>query len=209
MTGQHKAGLGRIERADVAVGEAAASARDGVAVRALGAISELADQPPLISICMGTLAAGLLLRNDRLARAGGRMLAAELLATGLKNLVKHRVDRTRPRVVDDGGGYRRRRGGDHASEQNSFPSGHTAGAVAVAGAFAREYPEHRAIACAAAIATGAIQLPRGQHYVSDIVAGAIVGLVAEVAIERAETLLARACADPKLSAARGSAPPSR
>lgn len=193
MARRDSAKHGKIEKTDVAAGKAAASARDGVAVRALGAISELADQPPLIAICMGTFAAGLLLRNGRLARAGGRMLAAELLATGLKSFVKHRVDRTRPRVVDGGGGYKRQRGSDHASEQNSFPSGHTAGAVAVASAFAREYPEHRAAACAAAVATGAIQLPRGQHYVSDVIAGAIIGLVAEAAVEGAEALLARAC----------------
>src|SRR4051812_17829790 len=150
-----------VEKADRRVAEAATPARRATTVRFLGWLSEAADQPQLISICAGTLALGLLTRNARLARAGARMLAAELLATKLKSAVKHRVDRTRPRVVEDGGHYEMRRGSSKDSGENSFPSGHTAGAVTVARAFVREYPEHRMAAYGAAIAVAAIQVPRG------------------------------------------------
>lgn len=174
------------EKADIAVAHMAAPLRDTGVVRALGKASEIADQPPLITLCAATLAAGLILRDARLARAGGRMLAAALVATKLKSLIKHRVDRTRPHVIVDGGRYRATKGHDHASAMNSFPSGHTAGAVAVARAFAREYPERAAGAYGAAAAIGAIQIPRSKHYPSDIGAGAIVGLVAETAVRLAE-----------------------
>lgn len=174
----------KIERADLAVADATGKSRDTVAVKALGTLSELADQPQLISICAVTLAAGLLAGNARLARAGARMLAAELLATKLKSFVKHRVDRTRPHVVANGGRYKAKPGSSHASALNSFPSGHTAGAVAVARAFVREYPEHRVAAYVCAAAVAAIQIPRSAHYPTDVTAGGIVGLLAEAAIDR-------------------------
>ena len=173
----------KIERADIAIAEAAAPMRHTPPVQALGWLSEIADQPQLISLCAATLLVGLATRDARLARAGGRMLAAELLATKLKSTVKHRIDRTRPRVSDDGGDYALELGHDHATELNSFPSGHTAGAVAVARAFAREYPEQRDAAYAAAALIAAIQIPRCQHYATDLAAGALVGLAAEVAVD--------------------------
>src|SRR4051812_18667417 len=96
----------KAEQADIAVGDAVAPARNSLLVRATGQLSELADQPPLITICAAAFAAGLILRNGQLARAGGRMLAAELLATMIKSTVKHRVDRTRPHVRANGGSYK-------------------------------------------------------------------------------------------------------
>jgi len=182
----------RAEKADVAVARAAAPARTNPAVRALGWVSDIADQPPLITLCAATFAAGLILRDGRMARAGGRMLAAELLATKLKSLIKDRIDRTRPHVVANGGRYRAREGDDQDSAMNSFPSGHTAGAVAVARAYAREYPEHAHAAYAGAAAIGAIQVPRSKHYPGDVGAGAIVGLIAEKAVHLSEGLIQRA-----------------
>ncbi len=177
------------EHADHAVAAATAPARRSVIVKLLGSLSELADQPQLISICTGTLLVGVATGNARLARAGGRMLAAQLLATGLKSAVKHRVDRTRPRVVADGGDYAMQPGNSDDSDDNSFPSGHTAGAVSVARAFSREYPEHRVAAYGVAAAVAAIQVPRGQHYVTDLLAGALIGLAAEAAVDQAASRL--------------------
>ena len=181
----------KAERADIAVGDAVAPGSNNLWVRAAGQLSELADQPPLITICAAAFAAGVILRNGRLARAGGRMLAAELLATQMKSTVKHRVDRTRPHVRANGGVYKAGKGHDHASAMNSFPSGHTAGAVAVARAYAREYPERAAAAYGLAAATGAIQVPRGKHYPTDVLAGLIVGLAAEAGVYVAERVVSR------------------
>ena len=179
-----------VEQADLKVARAVAPVRRSLPVRVLGKASELADQPPLITICAATMLWGLLRGNRSLANAGGRMLAAELVATALKSAVKHQVDRTRPRVVVDGGDYRLEHGHDHAAEANSFPSGHTAGAVAVARAVARSYPDQRAAAYLGATAVAAIQVPRCQHYPSDLAAGAVIGLAAEAGIAGAERLIA-------------------
>ena len=92
----------KIEKADLKVAKAAAPARQSLPVRLLGTLSELADQPPLISFCAGLFVVGLVTRDRRLASAGGRMLAAELLATEMKSRIKHRVDRTHPRAAANG-----------------------------------------------------------------------------------------------------------
>lgn len=110
------------------------------------------------------------------------MVAAMLLATAMKDAVKNRIDRTRPLVVADGGAYSFQPGDHDVSELDSFPSGHTAGAVAVAQVVAREYPAMRAPASITAVAIAVIQVPRGKHYPSDLLAGAVVGWAAEVLV---------------------------
>lgn len=170
-----------LEQADVAVTQAVAPYRKTVVVRALGTLSELADQPQLFTICVGTAVLGLATGNRRLARTGLRMFAAELLATALKTAVKRSVDRTRPKLLVEEGRYEMRPGNRHGSPINSFPSGHTAGAVSVARAFARDYPEHGTAVYGAAAAVAAIQIPRCRHYPTDLAAGAAIGLVAEAA----------------------------
>ncbi len=131
--------------------------------------------------------AGVLRKDRRLARAGVRMLAAEWLATKAKSFIKHRVNRTRPHVPIEGGDYCLEKGGSEASSLSSFPSGHTAGAVAVARAYASEYPEHAKAAATAAILIGLIQIPRCKHFVTDIVAGAMIGWVAALAAAKRST----------------------
>jgi len=181
----------QIERTDRAVAEKAAPVRETLPVTVLGGLSEIADQPELISLCAATVILGLLRRDRKLARTGAEMLAAELLATKCKSFVKHRVDRTRPRVVADGGDYVLQPGSSSDSDDCSFPSGHTAGAVAVARAIAREYPEHGVAAYASAAAVALIQIPRCQHYPSDLAAGALIGLGADAAVALLGSALSR------------------
>jgi membrane-associated phospholipid phosphatase len=181
-----------LEQADAAVAQAVAPYRHSRTVRLLGWMSEIADQPPLIALCTATLGWGLVSRNPRLARAGARMLASELLATAAKTVVKRSVDRTRPKVLVEEGHYEMHPGDSRGHRINSFPSGHTAGAVTVARAIARDYPEHAAAAYAAAAAIAAIQVPRCTHYPTDIAAGAVVGIASEAIVSAAFTAVEKA-----------------
>lgn len=169
-------------RADVAAREAVKPYRRTAAVAALAQVSELGDQPQMLGISGAVLALGLFRSDPRMVRAGARMIAAHLLATGLKTVVKHRVDRTRPRNAASGGGPRPKPGQSKAKEKSSFPSGHSAGAIAVARAFAREYPEHRLPALGAATLIALAQIPRRAHYPTDVAAGLAIGLAAEGAV---------------------------
>lgn len=169
---------------DAAAAEAAAPYQGSAAMEALGRFASLGDQPPLRTLCAATIAAGLAGGNRRLARAGLRMLVAHTLATLAKDFVKHRVDRTRPRSKGGKGKDHVPRPGRHtAKEVTSFPSGHSAGAAAVAGAFARDYPEYAAPAYGAAGALALAQIPRCAHYPTDVGAGLAIGLVAEAVVD--------------------------
>ena len=166
-------------RADAEVDKAVAPLRKTAPVRALAVVSELGDQPQLRLISSALIVIGLASSNGRLSRAGARMLIAHELATIAKGFVKDRVDRTRPRSARSASQRKIRPGQSKAKEKTSFPSGHSAGAVAVARAFGREYPEHRPAALAAAGAIAAAQIPRCAHYLTDVGAGVLVGSAAE------------------------------
>lgn len=171
-----------LEKADVAVANAMAPAARTPLVQALGTLSEAADQPPLRFLCAGLVALGLWRGDKRLAGAGVRMLVAHSLATGIKTAIKHRVDRTRPTVLVEEGRYQMGAGNSRQHEDTSFPSGHTAGAVAAAGAFAHDYPRYRAVAYGLAGVAALMQIPRCKHYPSDVGAGTAIGVAAAAAV---------------------------
>lgn len=172
----------KVQRADIKAGHAAAEWRDHPVVRVLKQVRELADQPPLIALSLATAAVGAARGDRRLARTGVRMLASHLTATAIKAAVKRRVDRARPGLFSSERDHQLTRGERNEGPHNSFPSGHTAGAMAVGRAILREYPEVRGRAYAAVAAMGALQLPTGAHFPIDVAAGAAIGLGAEAAV---------------------------
>jgi undecaprenyl-diphosphatase len=129
-------------------------------------------------LTLGAATVGLARRDPRLTRVGMRMFAAHTLATWAKTLIKRSIDRTRPAHALENG-YEMRAGHSRKHELSSFPSGHTAGSLAVTQALARDYPGSRAAGLAATAAVAAIQVPRAKHFVSDVVAGAAIGWAAE------------------------------
>lgn len=173
-----------VEKADIAVARKASSVRDAPLGKIASVLGEAGDQPPLLALSGLVLGAGLWRRDGRLTRAGVRMLAAELVATAIKDVVKRSVSRIRPNRMLDGERYEMKRGGPYEGKWNSFPSGHTAGAVAVSRALAREYPQARLPAYAAATAIAGAQIPSCNHYPSDIGAGVAIGLLSDWLVER-------------------------
>lgn len=182
---------GPVARLDLAVVAAAEPFSDHPAVKVVGAASELADQPPLVTASALVLVAGLVTRRPALARAGARMLAAHGLATLAKTIVKDRIDRTRPQKVAEDGEHRAEPGRSKAGERRSFPSGHSAGAFAVARAVTREYPGAVPVALPAAALASAIQVPRQKHFPSDVVVGVAIGLAAEALVDLAARRLSQ------------------
>ena len=174
MDGEHKATA--VEKADHKITSEVNGERDSWPVRLLGAASEIGDQPQMRIICVATVADGIARRDLYLTSTGLRMLAAHTLATWTKSGIKAVVDRRRPKDGDD---PRLREGDSYRHEDNSFPSGHSAGAVAVGEAIARAYPDHAAAARGAALSVSVVQVPRGTHYAGDVLAGIAIGLIAE------------------------------
>lgn len=169
------------ERMDVRAAAWAAQWRETPAVRAAAAIAELSDQPPLLTLCTAVYGAGLLLDDKKLRRCGESMFAAFGVATAGKWAGKQVVARTRPRAVARHGSYRRTALGPVEGDWNAFPSGHAAGAFAVAMAAGRAYPEIATPALSMAAAASLVQVLKGGHFPSDVIAGALLGVAAEAA----------------------------
>lgn len=180
--------IAAIEAIDLRVTHVLADHRHRPEVKAAGDASEVADQPPLVVMSVAVLGAGILFRHRKTALVGARMLGAHAAATGMKTLVKRSVDRTRPDHALKTG-YRAEAGNSEAHELSSFPSGHTAGAVAVAEAVARELPVLAPPMRLLALAVALVQLPRAKHFVSDVVAGAAIGWAGERAASAAIDVL--------------------
>ena len=142
-------------------------------------IGKLGDQPELRTLSGVVVAVGLLTANRRLIRAGVRMLLAHEIATLAKDLIKDRIDRTRPHSAKTHSDRVVKPGLHTAKAKTSFPSGHSAGATAVARAFGREYPQLQAPALAAAAVVAAMQVPRLNHFPSDVAAGVMLGAASE------------------------------
>lgn len=184
--------LRKAARADRMATHKAAQVRDTWPVRVAGAASEAADQPPLVALSLATIALGGLFGRLAVVRGGVRMLASHALATGIKTVLKKSVDRTRPvKALAEGHHIGKGHGSDD-TDLNSFPSGHTAGAVAVAQAAARDMPAVALPGRLAAAAVAAIQMPRGKHYLSDVLAGAAIGWISEQAVSATGRLGRRA-----------------
>lgn len=181
-----------VERADRKISGKLNNRRDSWLMRLVGAASDIGDQPQMRLLCAATIVVAIARRDSRLAGTGFKMLAAHTAATWAKSGVKAVVDRTRP---DSGDDPKVRLGDSDEHQETSFPSGHSAGVVAVAQVVARSYPEHALAVRTAAVAVAAVQVPRGTHYVGDVVAGALIGLLAEQVVDTAWNGLSRA-ADP-------------
>ena len=173
-----------LERADVEAAQMAAEHRHHPLVRTLGTLSEVADQVPLAAVCGAVIAGGLAAGRDDLVRTGMRMMAAHILANLVKRRIKNRVRRSRPTEVVDKDRYVFEPGENRTANETSFPSGHTAGAVAVARILACDLPHLSLPATGVAVLIGAVQIPRAKHYPLDVAAGAVLGLAAAWTVDR-------------------------
>jgi len=164
----------QLERIDIQLADKVALNKRGLAGRWTARFAELGDQPQLIALTIGVVATGLIRRDERMTRTGLRMLTAHSLATMAKLLVKDQVDRTRPGALKEKS-YRMEEGDSQDGRLRSMPSGHSAGAAAVAGAVAVDYLSAAAPAGLAAAAIAAAQPASRNHYVTDVLVGLGVG----------------------------------
>ncbi|HEY0438020.1 MAG TPA: phosphatase PAP2 family protein [Phenylobacterium sp.] len=171
--------LGSIEQADVALGRRLAEGRDRPLVRAVARVGKLSDQEPLYGLAAAVACAGLLTRRPRLAQAGLRMGLAVGAADLAKSALKRQVRRTRPHVLMDEARYERAAEPSSEKPEQSFPSGHMAGAVAAAAALGRCYPASLRYSLPLCAVAGWSRIAKAAHWPLDVAAGAVIGLCAE------------------------------
>jgi membrane-associated phospholipid phosphatase len=124
------------------------------------------------TVTLGLVGAGLLSRDDQLTRAGGRLAATLVLAGGATGAAKYILGRPRPLESTDADGFNPFSGND------AFPSGHTTVAFALATALADDIHRTWASIGLYSVATGVgwSRLNDNKHWVSDVAAGALVGI---------------------------------
>ena len=180
-----------LEAVDVALGTRIACHRDKPAVKAAGKASEIADQGPLYAISAGVALWGLISGNRRLGRTGVALLVAVGAADAGKSVTKRFVKRTRPYMLLDKGKYESGAGGAERKPRQSFPSGHMAGSAAFGRALSRTYPKTGALCAVASVGVGWSRMAKGAHWPLDVLAGAVIGLLAEAGVNH----VVRACWD--------------
>ncbi|HEX4627955.1 MAG TPA: phosphatase PAP2 family protein [Gemmatimonadales bacterium] len=146
----------------------------------LAAVTRHMGQPEVfVSVPAAMLVTGLVTHRPGLERAAGRVAASLLLAGGLTGAGKLAVGRLRPNQATEAYLFKPFSGAD------ALPSGHTTMAFALATALSDEL--HRPWASVAlfvaAAATGWSRLNDNKHWLSDIAAGAAVGIASTQLIE--------------------------
>lgn len=115
-----------------------------------------------VGTAVGTYALGQAFNNPRIRIVGVDLMQAQFLNSLMTGVVKVAAHRTRP----DGGRF-------------SFPSGHTSGSFATATVLARHFGWKVGIpAYVAASYVAASRVQDNRHYISDVIFGAAMGVVA-------------------------------
>ncbi|MEO8480263.1 MAG: phosphatase PAP2 family protein [Gemmatimonadota bacterium] len=128
----------------------------------------------------GTWLAGRLLHAPAVERFGRRAGLAYLAGGAATFVLKEAVGRSRPNEGGDASAY-------HPFSGNaSFPSGHTTVVFAMATALADDTPHTwvRVLLYSGATLTGFARMNDDRHWLSDVVAGAIVGVVSVRVLDR-------------------------
>jgi membrane-associated phospholipid phosphatase len=124
------------------------------------------------TVSAGVLAAGMITGNESLTRSGARLAAALALAGSGSVISKLALGRPRPTDNPDADEY------VPFSGREAMPSGHTAVAFAMATTLADEIDRTWASIGLYTIATGVgwSRLNENRHWVTDVAAGAVLGI---------------------------------
>lgn len=146
------------------------------------ALPSTATSAAILAAPFALYSAGLIRKDSKMTRTA--LLAGEAVADAeiLTEVFKPAVSRWRPSAIPENGNFAdtfAEGGNRFSSAHNSFPSGHTITAFAVATVIARRYgQQHRwvpILAYASAAAIGFSRLTLSAHYTSDVFVGAALG----------------------------------
>jgi len=135
------------------------------------------EETGLLPLVGGSMALGLVFKNDKLKRAAVRSLGAVAIGQLTVEFLKAMTHRSRPR--DNQGPYDFG-GAGWSSDNTSFPSGHSAGAWSVMTVFATEFKDTKIVpilAYSLAAMTSFSRVYKNAHWVSDVTLGALVGWI--------------------------------
>ena len=136
-------------------------------------------------------------KPDQYVKIGIMYLETQLLTWGTTELLKHTIDRARPYMYHDNPPQAKVDSGDW---NNSFPSGHTAmsfaGASFASYVFWKYNPDSKwripvtAASYSLALSVAALRVAGGSHFMTDMLAGALLGTAIGIGVPALHTLLA-------------------
>jgi membrane-associated phospholipid phosphatase len=162
---------------DIRVADTARQISGPVLDAIVGLINPIGAGVTLLAVCLLLAVLCRLIGWPHLGEASWAGVLAFMMAGLIEFGLKHLVGRPRPAAA----------GTLLAPEFDSFPSGHATSVFAVATALASWYPALRwpLYALASAIALGRVYLER--HYLSDVIAGALIGVAIASLVVRHRT----------------------
>ena len=128
----------------------------------------------LIIIACILYVVGKVSNNKRLYEAGKNLCLGFVVAGIITQILKHLIGRARPSVTDELLFI----GPTLKSKYLSFPSGHTAVAFCFACILSAHFPRYRSIFYIIALIAGFERAEDFYHFPSDVLAGALIGLIA-------------------------------
>ncbi len=132
-----------------------------------------AGQPEVyLPVALGTMAVGLVSGDNRILRSGGRIAGSLAVSGAFANFFKLTVGRTRPSYTTDPYKFR------PFSRAASWPSGHTATAFSLASSVSDEVGILPVSIAAYGVAslTAWSRVNDNRHWLSDVAAGAVIGI---------------------------------
>lgn len=117
-------------------------------------------------------------------RLGILVLISYALSGIFAQLVKHIVEAPRPSAYFTYAQYHKFVEGVHLAGSNSFPSGHTTTAFSLASVLAcfTKNKKLQIVYLFLAMATGYSRIYLGQHFLTDVIAGALLGTLTTIAV---------------------------
>jgi undecaprenyl-diphosphatase len=117
-------------------------------------------------------------------KAFGFFFACVALSGIITDMIKPIVGRARPVLLDREGFYGLHPFTFHVFNYNSLPSGHTTTGFAVAFALAALWPRGKWWFVAFGVLVGLSRIMVNAHFVSDVVAGTVVGILTVAAVRK-------------------------
>jgi undecaprenyl-diphosphatase len=136
--------------------------------------NELGRGESLLAVSVVLLLSGYAFQRGSLKDAGWGTLIAHAVTGGVNTAIKHFVGRGRPKFMHTDTSTFLPFGG---KGWDSFPSGHAMAAFAVATVLAVKFPRARWIFIVTALAVSVSRLFRASHFLTDIIAGAVFGVL--------------------------------
>lgn len=150
----------------------------------------------LASVSLLLLAFAWAFSRPMLKLAAIQSLIAHGIAAVLANVLKHLIGRPRPKFVHSGDWQMAI---SWISGLDSFPSGHTTASFAVATVLAKRFPTWGPLCMGLATFVALSRVLRGSHFPTDVVGGAVVGIlsgsIAAAALKEWRTSVQQGCRD--------------